>query len=173
MKDDANEHSEWDDYFTRPRSYTSGRNRWVVAVMRPLRSIRSRRVGSYGDSSECSGLTSRIFPGIYHQLTLSIVDELRDAGVPIVMTVHDYKPVCPNYKLLTHDWLVCAVRRSSFPTTLSYTGVKDSRAASAVAALEATLSRCARPVRKDQSRHRPERVPPRHSRRRAHRTRSH
>jgi glycosyltransferase involved in cell wall biosynthesis len=36
---------------------------------------------------------------IYHQLSSSILYPLADAGVPIVQTVHDYKLVCPNYKL--------------------------------------------------------------------------
>jgi len=34
---------------------------------------------------------------IYHQLTPSIVAALDDAGVPVVMTLHDYKLICPNY----------------------------------------------------------------------------
>ncbi len=36
---------------------------------------------------------------IYHQLSSSILYPLADAGVPVVQTVHDYKLVCPNYKL--------------------------------------------------------------------------
>jgi len=37
---------------------------------------------------------------INHQLTPSIVRVLRDEGVPVVMTLHDYKLVCPAYTLL-------------------------------------------------------------------------
>jgi glycosyltransferase involved in cell wall biosynthesis len=33
----------------------------------------------------------------YHQLTPSIIAALDKAGVPVVMTLHDYKLVCPNY----------------------------------------------------------------------------
>jgi glycosyltransferase involved in cell wall biosynthesis len=33
----------------------------------------------------------------YHQLTPSIIAALDDVGVPVVMTLHDYKLVCPNY----------------------------------------------------------------------------
>ncbi len=36
---------------------------------------------------------------IYHQLSPSIIDALKDEGVPIVMTLHDYKLVCPAYRL--------------------------------------------------------------------------
>lgn len=39
---------------------------------------------------------------IYHQLSPSIIDAAREAGVPVVMTLHDYKLVCPNYQMLNH-----------------------------------------------------------------------
>lgn len=42
------------------------------------------------------------FHNVYHQLTPSVVDAARDAGVPSVMTLHDYKLVCPRYDLLRH-----------------------------------------------------------------------
>lgn len=37
---------------------------------------------------------------INHQLTPSIIRALRDERVPVVMTLHDYKLVCPAYTLL-------------------------------------------------------------------------
>lgn len=36
---------------------------------------------------------------IYHQLSPSILDELAGFDVPAVMTLHDYKMVCPTYNL--------------------------------------------------------------------------
>lgn len=36
---------------------------------------------------------------IYHQITPSIIPVLKRAGVPFVMTLHDYKLICPNYSL--------------------------------------------------------------------------
>ena len=38
----------------------------------------------------------------YHQLSPSFLASLRAAGVPVVMTVHDYKLVCPVYTLTSH-----------------------------------------------------------------------
>ena len=38
---------------------------------------------------------------IYHQLSPSVLVALREAGVPCVLTAHDYKLVCPSYSL--HD----------------------------------------------------------------------
>jgi glycosyltransferase involved in cell wall biosynthesis len=36
---------------------------------------------------------------IYHQISPSILPEIKKRGIPIVMTVHDWKMVCPNYLL--------------------------------------------------------------------------
>jgi glycosyltransferase involved in cell wall biosynthesis len=78
---------------------------------------------------------------IYHQLTMSIVDELAMSGVPMVMTLHDYKIGCPAYVLYRdghpcHDCTTGAVYNA-----FRHKCVKGSSAASALAALEAGLSR--------------------------------
>ena len=39
---------------------------------------------------------------IYGRLTTSILDVLHEKGIPVVMTLHDYKVICPNYKLMHH-----------------------------------------------------------------------
>jgi glycosyltransferase involved in cell wall biosynthesis len=78
---------------------------------------------------------------VYHQLTLSVVDEVAEQGLPSVMTLHDYKIGCPAY----------ALYRDGRPCSLCVTGpvenvarhrcVKGSRAASLLAAAEARLAR--------------------------------
>jgi glycosyltransferase involved in cell wall biosynthesis len=40
---------------------------------------------------------------IYHQITPSIIPVLRRADVPVVMTLHDYKLICPNYSLFAGE----------------------------------------------------------------------
>jgi glycosyltransferase involved in cell wall biosynthesis len=40
---------------------------------------------------------------IYHQLTPAIIPVLKDAGVKVILTLHDYKLVCPNYLMLKGD----------------------------------------------------------------------
>ena len=42
---------------------------------------------------------------IYHQLSPSILRPVAKAAIPAVMTVHDYKLVCPTYRLLSHGSL--------------------------------------------------------------------
>lgn len=36
---------------------------------------------------------------IYHHLSPSVLEALREAKVPVVQTVHDFKLICPNYRL--------------------------------------------------------------------------
>jgi len=43
---------------------------------------------------------------IYHQLSPSIIHVLKKNNIPMVMTLHDYKIICPNYKLF-HKGLIC------------------------------------------------------------------
>ena len=39
---------------------------------------------------------------IYHQLSPSLLAPLQRRGIPVVMTVHDFKLVCPVYSLMSH-----------------------------------------------------------------------
>ena len=39
---------------------------------------------------------------IYHQLSPSLLAPLHERGIPVVMTVHDFKLVCPVYSLLSN-----------------------------------------------------------------------
>ncbi len=50
---------------------------------------------------------------IYHQLSPSILRPIREAGVPAVMTLHDYKLACPTYRFLDHGRIceACVPRR--------------------------------------------------------------
>jgi len=42
---------------------------------------------------------------VYHQLSPSVLAPVRQAGIPCVMTLHDYKLACPSYQLLDHGRL--------------------------------------------------------------------
>jgi glycosyltransferase involved in cell wall biosynthesis len=78
---------------------------------------------------------------VYHQLTLSIVDELARQGVPVVMTLHDYKLVCPAYTLYT-EGAPCRRCVSGHPLhVIPHRCIKGSTAASALGAAEAVLAR--------------------------------
>jgi glycosyltransferase involved in cell wall biosynthesis len=78
---------------------------------------------------------------VYHQLTLSVVDELAAHGIPMTMTLHDYKPVCPSYVLYT-DGEPCHRCVTSHPAhAIAHRCIKNSRAASAIGVAEALMVR--------------------------------
>jgi glycosyltransferase involved in cell wall biosynthesis len=77
---------------------------------------------------------------IYHQLTLSVVDELHRRRIPIVQTLHDWKIACPSYNLFTEG---APCRRCVDFTVLSaikHRCIKGSASASAIAASEAAIA---------------------------------
>ncbi len=70
---------------------------------------------------------------IYHQLSPSIIHTLRKKGIPIAMTLHDYKLVSPNYNLFVRGKIWN--HGSGFRCVLDRC-VKDSYAKSLVCAVE-------------------------------------
>lgn len=77
---------------------------------------------------------------IYHQLSPSILRVLRKHKVPIVMTLHDYKLLSPNY-LLYHHGHIADPDTENLAQCVTHRSVKDSWAASLVCALETWLHR--------------------------------
>jgi glycosyltransferase involved in cell wall biosynthesis len=78
---------------------------------------------------------------IYHQLTLSIVDELARQGIPSVLTLHDYKIGCPAY-VMYRDGQPCSLCTTGpVENVLVHKCIKGSRAASTLAAVEARVAR--------------------------------
>lgn len=76
---------------------------------------------------------------IYHQLSPSILRPLAARGVPVVMTLHDYKLACPTYRFLDHGEIceACLAHRFWEPLRRRCNG--GSLGASAVSAFELTL----------------------------------
>ncbi|MCA9754116.1 MAG: glycosyltransferase family 4 protein [Gemmatimonadetes bacterium] len=77
----------------------------------------------------------------HHQLSPSVVDALRKAGVPAVHTLHDYKVLCPNY-LMYVDGAPCdRCGHGSYGHAVRHRCLHGSIAASAVAMMEMTFHR--------------------------------
>jgi glycosyltransferase involved in cell wall biosynthesis len=72
-------------------------------------------------------------------LTPSVVRELERAGVPVVMTLHDFKPWCTNRTLFAHGAPCERCRGGRHIQAFLTACVQDSRAASAVGSAEAYL----------------------------------
>ncbi|MFH0808985.1 MAG: glycosyltransferase [Pseudomonadota bacterium] len=78
---------------------------------------------------------------IYGRLSTSVLDALRDCQVPAVLTLHDYKLICPNYLLLCGGRICEACKGGRFYQAFLNRCHKGSYAASAVYALESGFTR--------------------------------
>lgn len=85
---------------------------------------------------------------INHQLTPSIIRVLRDEGVPAVMTLHDYKLVCPAYTMLRDDHIceACSGGRFYRATTTRCRGAARSALLTAESYLQHRILRSYRGV---------------------------
>lgn len=80
---------------------------------------------------------------IYGRLTTSILPVARERGIPAVMTVHDYKLVCPSYLMLRNGKPCSACLDGHYYRCAVHRCHKGSLAGSAVYAAEALYARAA------------------------------
>lgn len=73
---------------------------------------------------------------IYHHISPSILPVLKKAGVKIVMTLHDYKLICPNYTMFHHGQVHEEDCRGLYLSCLKNKCHKNSRAQSIVVTAE-------------------------------------
>lgn len=107
MDDARNVASDYADHFVGRKEYrtgTTGSNRLGTALglIHSPEAVKkfSRLIRQFQpDLVHCHN--------IYHQLTPSIVGAAKKLGVPVVLTLHDYKPVCPVYTRL-RDGQACS-----------------------------------------------------------------
>jgi glycosyltransferase involved in cell wall biosynthesis len=81
---------------------------------------------------------------IYHQLSPSILGPIRAAGIPVVMTLHDYKLACPSYQLLDSGDLCETCITGGTLSPIRVRCKDDSLGASALLAVETTVHRLTR-----------------------------
>lgn len=73
---------------------------------------------------------------IYHHLSPSILSVLKKAQIPVVQTLHDYKLLCPNYKLFTQGEVCERCQGGHYCQAIKNKCMKDSYIASVFIALE-------------------------------------
>ncbi len=81
---------------------------------------------------------------IYHQLTPSIITPLHKAGIPTVMTLHDYKLICLNYRMVKNGKICEACDRQRFWRAIFKKCVKDSYLKSVLNYMEHRIHRLLR-----------------------------
>lgn len=76
---------------------------------------------------------------IHHQISPSILHELKKRNIPVVMTLHDYKMICASYSMLANDKPCEACYGGRYLNAFKNKCVKESISKSALATLEMYL----------------------------------
>ncbi len=76
---------------------------------------------------------------IYHQLSPSILHVARKYKIPVLMHLHDYKLICPNYQLFAHGRIYEDFKPDNYFNCFKTRCFKNSRAKSFLASLEMTI----------------------------------
>lgn len=138
MQDGDNEPSRYSSLFVSP-----------VELADPYRLSLVRRIGtasrilySKEANSRVSVLADLATPdiahmhNIYHHLSPSILPPLVDRGVATVMTIHDYKLVCPALRQYNSQGVCERCRPLRYGSCVRYRCVKESLAASVLCSVE-------------------------------------
>jgi len=78
---------------------------------------------------------------IYGGLTTSVLDIAQRRGIPVVMTLHDYKLICPSYAMLNRGAVCEDCKSGRFIHSLLNTCHKESLTASGVYCIESYLNK--------------------------------
>ncbi len=143
MASGRNVATPWAKHFVPEVSYDDVRGaRAVGAAARVVYSFEARR--------RLANLLRAVRPDVchlhnfHHQLSPSIVDALREARVPAIHTLHDYKVVCPSYLLFTEGRPCRRCAGGRFHHAVIHRCVLERVAPSIVAAVESTFHRSRR-----------------------------
>lgn len=81
---------------------------------------------------------------VYHHISPAVFGAIRAEGVPLVLTLHDLKLACPNYKMMTHDGLCERCRGGAIRNVVKHRCVKNSLALSTLIYVETAMNRLLR-----------------------------
>ncbi|MBI5263586.1 MAG: glycosyltransferase family 4 protein [Bradyrhizobium sp.] len=136
MEDERNLPSRFHSYFVSQKSYRhvsrGDKIRSAISLVHSREAVaRIRRLleDEKPDVLHCHN--------IYHQLTPSIITVASRIGVPVVLTLHDYKPVCPVYTQLSNGKVCTKCADGRFESLLMQRCADGSLARSALLWAEA------------------------------------
>jgi glycosyltransferase involved in cell wall biosynthesis len=142
MRDERNFSSPYAEYFVGNRSYGNsggGLTQHVAAAVNLVHSAEAvRKIGELIDREKPDIVHCH---NIYHQLTPSIIGAAKRKGVPVVLTLHDYKPVCPVYTRLRAGQVCSDCLDGKFVNVLKHRCADGSLGKSALLYMEAVVQR--------------------------------
>ncbi len=110
---------------------------YIKASLNVFYSFKTRRCLS--DLLDDSRVDIAHIHNIHRQMSPSILFELKRRKIPVVMTLHEYKMVCPSFNLLFHEKPCEACAGERYFNTVRLRCIKDSLFRSALACAEMYL----------------------------------
>ena len=136
MSDEHARPSPWESYFVRARDYSEAR--YGGGALGDALSLIWNREAAH----KLDALLTRTRPdvahlhNIYHHLSPSILPVLKRHKVPVVMTLHDLRLLCPAIHMLRDGQICEKCKGGNLHNAVLGKCVKESRAASLLAAVE-------------------------------------
>ncbi len=137
MKDERNIPSQYEEYFVSNIDVSKPGLNMLHKAARPIWSREA--------AQQLEKLLTKYKPDIahihllYHQMSPSILPVLKKHNIPVVMTLEDYKLICPNYKLFTEGSPCKRCKKYKYYNAIAHKCLKDSYTVSAYAAVEMTI----------------------------------
>ncbi|MDB5002322.1 MAG: hypothetical protein JWQ34_547 [Mucilaginibacter sp.] len=138
MKDDRNFPSPYSDYFIDNIDYKKINKRSITAGIKVI----SKSIYSIEAQRNLERLLTDVKIGfahinvIHHYITPTILKILKEKNIPIIWTLHEYTPICPESTFISHDKICERCFGGAFYNCITNSCKKGSYLASTVAALE-------------------------------------
>ena len=135
MQDERNHPSEYSKYFVSNINYeTATKYEKIVSASRIIYSFDAKR--KITELLQNVKVDIAHFHIFQHQISPSVFAPLRKAGIPVVLTLHDLKPMCPNYQMYTKGHLCEKCKGHKYYNCLLNNCTKGSRAKSLINTIE-------------------------------------
>jgi glycosyltransferase involved in cell wall biosynthesis len=138
MKDDRNYATPYADYFIENIDYKKINKRSINAGIKVV----AKSIYSTEAQKNLELLLSAVkidaahINVIHHYITPTILKILKDRNIPIIWTLHEYTPICPESTFISHDKICERCFGGAFYNCVTHSCKKGSYLASTVAALE-------------------------------------
>lgn len=138
MKDDRNFQTPYDDYFIENIDYKKINKRSISAGIKVV----AKSIYSTEAQKNLERLLSDVkidfahINVIHHYITPTILKILKARNIPVIWTLHEYTPICPESIFKSHDKICERCIGGAFYNCIIHACKKGSYLASTVAALE-------------------------------------
>jgi glycosyltransferase involved in cell wall biosynthesis len=134
MQDPKNIPSEYLKYFIDPVKFQGLNFKNAVKIFHNYDAVRKLELLIKKEKPDIAHLHN-----IAHQLSPAIISVLKKHNIPVVQTLHDYKLICPNYKLFSRGKVCYKCQGGKYYNCFLRKCLKNSRAKSFLVMLEAYL----------------------------------